>query len=275
MKKRCLTRLSIDNANLHAATLPLCETLRVSTNLQSINLNFCNISDEQLQSIVRVIRGHNLVELLLPGNRIGNAGCEILATLLEDNNCSLQSLSLSRNLVSDDGATAIADSLANNTTLNKFYIEGSPIDTRVVQDAFSAVMCNTSSIMDTYHSNHTLQTLSTPQPICGKCMWLRSLNEDTNKRHVAIKKIVQYHPNIDMTPLFELDMKEGEQNLKGLPYVITLFDIGMPEASPLAPEYNILARKLSAIYQFAQAMPLMFVPRSYIKVDDKKRKRGE
>jgi len=238
-------------------------------------LNFCNLSDEQLLSIIRVIRGHNLVELLLPGNRIGNAGCETLATLLEDNNCSLQSLSLSRNLVSNDGAIAIANSLENNTTLNKFYIEGSPIDTRVVQDAFSSVMCKTSSIMDTYHSNHALQTLSAPQPICGKCMWLRSLNEGTNKRHVAIKKIIQYHPNIDMTPLFELDMKEGDRNLKGLPYVITLFEIGMPEASPIAPECNIEARKLSAIYQFAQAMPLMFIPTSHIKADDKKRKRGE
>lgn len=209
------------------------------------------------------------------GNRIGNAGCETLATLLKDSNCSLQRLSLSRNHLSDDGATAIANSLANNATLIKFYIQTWSINTRVVQDAFTDVMCNTSSIMDTYHSNHTLQTLSTPQPICGKCMWLRSLNEDSTNRHVAIRKIVQYHPNIDMTPLFELDMKEGEQNLKGLPYVITLFDIGMPEASPLAPECNIEARKLSAMYQFAQAMPLMFIPRSHVKVDDKKRKRGE
>ena len=56
-KKRCLTLLSIDSANLHAATLPLCEMLRVSTNLRSINLDACNISDEQLTSIIEATRG--------------------------------------------------------------------------------------------------------------------------------------------------------------------------------------------------------------------------
>ena len=90
------------------------------------------------------------------------------------------------------------------------------------------------------------------------------MNNGANKSHVAIKKILKYHPNIDMEPFFEWNMEgEGERNLKALPYVIAWFEkaeeavAGEEESS-----YNIEERKLSAIYQFAQAMPLLFVPAS-------------
>jgi len=273
-EKSNLTLLSIDNANLQDATTPLCTLLRRNTNLQSIKLKSCNISDEQLRSIVEATRGHDLVDLILYGNSIGDSGCETLATLLGDNNCNLQSLSLTRNYnLSNNGAIAIVSSLANNTTLNKLYIQNYSINTRVAKDVFTELLCNTSSIMDTYHSNHTLHTVLAPDSHTFDS--LLKLNKGTNKRHVAIKKILKYHPNIDMTPLFELDMKEGEQNLKGLPYVIALFGVGATEVSVEYNRDNIQARKLSAIYQFAQAMPLMFMPRSHVKVDDKKRKRGE
>ena len=53
------------------------------------------------------------------------------------------------------------------------------------------------------------------------------MNRDANKRHVAIRKILRYHPNIDMEPFFEWDLEEeeeGEQTLKALPFVIDWFE---------------------------------------------------
>jgi len=109
------------------------------------------------------------------------------------------------------------------------------------------------------------------------------LNEGTNKSHVAIKKILQYHP-IDMEQLFRWD-SEDEQSLKSLPYVIDWFkraeeavnaaEESQPTRFPNLPkvQYNIDQRKLSAIYQFARSMPLQFV--SNTKVEKKKRKRIE
>ena len=38
--------------------------------------------------------------------------------------------------------------------------------------------------------------------------------------------------------------------------------------------YHVEERKLSAVYQFVQAMPLLFVPASHSKRVDKKRKRN-
>ena len=92
---------------------------------------------------------------------------------------------------------------------------------------------------------------------------------------MAIKKIQKYHPNIDMEPLFEWD-SEGEQTLKALPFVIDWF--GRVDAAVAGDQdredYHIENRKLSAIFQFAKGMPLMFVPETHIKVYNRKRKRG-
>ena len=93
---------------------------------------------------------------------------------------------------------------------------------------------------------------------------------------MTIKKILKYHPNIDMGPFFEWGMDaEGEQTLKALPYVIDWFERAKVVAAADNEDYNISERKLSAIFQFARAMPLLCVSTSNIKIDNKKRKRSE
>ena len=79
-----------------------------------------------------------------------------------------------------------------------------------------------------------------------------------------------------MKPLFEWDA-DGEQTLKALPFVIDWF--GRAEEAVAGDQdredYHIENRKLSAIYQFAMAMPLLIVPASNIKEESKKRKRDD
>ena len=61
--------------------------------------------------------------------------------------------------------------------------------------------------------------------------------------------------------------------LKSLPYVIDWFDSSLAACDHDCDEHDELPdRKLSAVYEFAKAMPLLFVPASH-KVGDKKRKR--
>ena len=96
------------------------------------------------------------------------------------------------------------------------------------------------------------------------------MNRDTNKTYVTIKKILRYHPHIDMEQFFGWDAG-GEWTLKGLPYVVAWFEKARQEASVLP---NIVEkRKLLAIYEFAKVMPLQFVASLSIKAGDKKRKR--
>ena len=140
-------------------------------------------------------------------------------------------------------------------------------------DVFSNILCNTSNINNTYSSNHTLETLSWNH--VGQLESLLALNEGTNKSHVGMRKILQYHPNIDMEPLFQWDA-EGEQTLKALPHIINWFEKAKVAVEDEVEDVcdRIEDRMLSAIVQFAKAMPLLFEGVVNVRVDaDKKRKR--
>ena len=276
-----LTRLCIQSAVLNnGGCNVITETLRWCTNLKSINLALNSIIDEQLLPIVDAIRGGcdtSLENLHFSFNRIGNAGCHALVTLLDHTNFNLQSLDLESNQIGNEGATAIANSLFNNTKIQTLDLQINPFDPSAV-GIFCTVLCNTSSVNDTYHSNHTLGTLHLSDEQKGQyadhLASLLDLNTYTNKSHVAIKKILKCHPNIDMEPLFEWDA-EGEQTLKALPFVIDWFERAEEAVAGVEEreDYHVEEKKLSAIFQFAKAMPLFFAQPFYIDEGSKKRKR--
>ena len=131
-----------------------------------------------------------------------------------------------------------------------------------LQDIFLRVLCDTTSIDNIHGSNHTLEGLFFTHQTPSKLPSLLNMNNGSNKSHVAIKKILLYHPNIDMEPLFEWNVEgEGERDLKALPYVIAWFERAREAIADdeEGGSYNIDEIKLSTIYQFAKAMPLMFV----------------
>ena len=80
-------------------------------------------------------------------------------------------------------------------------------------------------------------------PCQGKLLY--SADHKTNK-------ILKYHPNMDMGPLFEWGMEEeDEQNLKALPYVINWFERArVAVADEEEEQYKVDGRKLSAIFQY-------------------------
>ena len=260
-----LTNLHIESAGLqNGGDRVVTDTLRCCRNLRKVTLNYCHINDEQLLPIVDALRGHLLLETLdLFENYIGNVGCDAIVTLLADPNCNIRSLHLGRNSINNEGATAIANSLTNYTKLQDLSLHNNPID-RSVQDVFSNVLCNTSNINNTYSSNHTLNMATLGGQAAGQHFAsLLRLNDGTNKSHVAIRKILNYHSNIDMEPFFEWDA-EGDQTLKALPYVVTWFErAGVAVADDNDEEYNIEERKLSSVFQFAKTMPILFEGMSY------------
>ena len=274
-----LTRINIYCAYLlNGGDIFIATSLRNCTHLRSIRLAYNSISDEQLLPIIEAVRGHHSLEVLnLNGNSIGNAGCEALSTLLRDPNCNLRILSLANNsFIDNEGATILANSLDNNAKLEYLHLYNDTIDQNV-QNVFLRLLCNTSTINNTYISNHTLETLSLPHQTEGEQLdSLLNLNEEMNKSHVAIKKILKYHPNIDMEPFFEWNMEgdERERNLKALPYIIDWFERAGHAVAEDRESYDLDTTKLSAIYQFAHAMPLLFVPAlHHTKGENNKRKR--
>ena len=168
------------------------------------------------------------------------------------------------------------NSLANNTKLTTLFLNANPIHQPSALDLFARVLCDTSSVNNTFTSNHTLQSLILPNQILQARIWgILNLNSSTNKSRVAIEKVIKCHPNIDMEPLFNWNMEgECDQDLKALPYVISWFERAL-EALPGDMRHNIYKRKLTVIYQFAKALPLLFVPASHIKRNENKRKRED
>ena len=278
-----LTVLSIGHSNLQSGgDRVIGDTLSNCRNLKIVALNNCNITDAQLLTIVGAIRAHHrLEELGLGDNNIGNAGCDAIATLLADPNCNLRHLCLGHNAIAIEGSTAIFNSLTNNNKLWALRLHMNPIN-QSVQDVFCRVLCNNTSINDIYSSNHTLKTLDLGQQLGQQLRSLLIMNEGANKSHVAIRKILKYHPNIDMEPFFEWGMEEeGEHSLKALPYVMDWFERAEEavadddeSSNSEGGGYNIQGKKLSAIYDFSRAMPLLLEGISSMKVDSNKRKRS-
>ena len=221
--------------------------------------------------------------LNLDNNNIGDTGCEALATLR-----NVRSLGIAANRdMSNEGLISIVNSLSENKNLRELNFNRDNL--RAVADNFSRALCNTSSINDIYLSNHTLESVSNSTEfelfldsvLPGRVDSLLELNEGTrNKRHVAIKKILLYYPHYyDMEPLFDLSVEEEDdsgQDLKALPYVVSWFETAKEAIEMNSVRHfdrqghdnmreklsaNVLRRrKLSAIYQFAMAMPMLFVP---------------
>ena len=206
-----------------------------------------------------------------------HAGCDTIATLLADPSCNLHTLRLIQDRISNEGMIVLVNSLVNNTKLRKINLDRNPVSTpnEVEDTTISRLLCNASNINSIYASNHTFGALVFPlgrwHP-SRRLQFLFTLNRSTNKKHVAIKKILKYHPNVNMEPLYNWD-SDGEWTLKALPYVVDWFDIAREVVCLDDYDYQADEKKLSAIYQFARSMPLMFVPSSHTKVGDKKRKR--
>ena len=63
---------------------------------------------------------------------------------------------------------------------------------------------------------------------------------------------------------------EGEQTLNALPYIIGWFDRAMAATDDEENYIIVDTRKLTAIHQFAKAMPLLIAPHSSVILFDRK-----
>jgi len=188
----------------------------------------------------------------LSRNTFGRDGCKALAALLEAPSNNLEWLDLERNSGIDDHcAGIIAKSQATNHGLANLDLTGNDAITKSGWDAFSRILCNTASISETYLSNHTLRHLGNvvlPTSISS----LLKLNYLSDKGQVAITKIARSHKDLKMDRLLlQLD-------LKALPFVISWVDRNRRAIADTGGA-NPSNMRLSVMYQFATASPLVFI----------------
>ena len=232
--------------------------VRRSTNMRSLTLRD-SLTDEGLQSFVEGMANCcNLRELDLARNHLITAnGLTSLMLLLRDEHCSLSKLDLYYygTHLRDDLAVALANGLIGNKSMKTLRFDFSITSiTARGWAAFSRLLCDTSSVNNTYLSNHTIEdigdysTEDTPRDIVQYLKW-----NELNDQAAAICKILDSHSDIDITPLFEF-------NLKCLPLVAAWLEKAKTYLDDVNESTESFQRRhLSAVYTFVRGMPQLAV----------------
>merc|ERR1712008_504008 len=104
--------------------------------------------------------------------------------------------------------------------------------------AFSAILCDASSVDRTYLSNHALRDLRV-RGLTPDLSALLEMNRGDDKEAVAIRKILRHHAHLDMGRL------HLEWDLKMLPRAVGWF--ARARGDVRNDESDVAAKKLSAI----------------------------
>jgi len=187
-------------------------------NLNELSLRSCGIDDEGLQALANGATNHCKDLDLSENDSITVLGLRRLSTSLQSESCRLEKLDLGWMDIGDDGAEVLARGLIGNKVLIRMHLcgegEGEDDDIAITPagwSAFSPVLCDASSVNNTYLSNHTIQELWH----CDAFDFI-DIDEDIvqylrlNKAHpqyAARCKILMNHAHLDMTPLLQWELK--------------------------------------------------------------------
>ena len=282
-----LASINLEKLHLANNSYPVCTLstlLQRSMNLTELNLSNAELDDAGLRSVVAGLANCcNLEKLNLSDNAsITAAGLRSLSPLLHPKSeCySLRELYLYGMDVCDDCAGALADGLKGNTSLEQLHFcPGHSSISVSGWSAFSKVLFDTSSVNNTFLSNHTLEQVGGHQG-AGSPEITRFhlfLNRTYEEVSVAMYKILLHHRDIDMTPLFRW-------KLMFVPLVVGWFDRARPcweemrsavnaesvlQSSEMSALHEFFvelgkpqafqSRQLSAVYKFVRGMPMLVV----------------
>ena len=126
--------------------------------IQKLHVNGCGIASIEID-IEHAPR--YLKDLFLDDNNISVDGCRGLARLLMGDNATLESLSLRRNQIDDNGVELLVDALKSNSSLKELYLLGNTAITKRGKISLLKLVNDISSIEATLQSNHTLTHIYT------------------------------------------------------------------------------------------------------------------
>ena len=260
LRKHCtLERLDLTSNAIGSEGLRALAAAEI-TSLRWLSLANNAINDEALGVFVEGIE--NVVNLealdLSDNNMITPSGLAVLAPIFHRESCSLKEIDLYPTNLEDREARAFAEGLVGNESLTELLLDYKDI-TALGWSAFSTLLCDTSSVNNTYHSNHTLEVIGRRHIFDPYMDRIHSsvqtylLLNSQNEYDVPICKILMSHSNLDMTPFLQW-------GLKLLPFVLAWFERAQSCRTSLEVEESIASferRELSALYQFIHGLPLL------------------
>ena len=154
-----------------------------------LNLSSCDFNGELLISLANALSDNSTVrELRLwhnkPHVKVTAAEWQAFSMrLLSNTNSGLEKLDLFQTEVDEETMIGFATALAGNKSLKELVTSDGNVECKArVWAAFARVMCNTTSIMATYNSNHTLQQL-----------YERQLDEKRFMLHQCVRLFMGFH----------------------------------------------------------------------------------
>mmetsp|Transcript_38962 Transcript_38962/g.70190 ORF Transcript_38962/g.70190 Transcript_38962/m.70190 type:complete len:580 (+) Transcript_38962:354-2093(+) len=223
--------------------------------LTKLDLGYNRIHDEIVNSLVCALTGNNkLKELELDSNRdITVTGWEAFSSVLRNPLSALEKINLWDCTINDNSMI----SLVTNDKLKELVFNTNSQITLNGWAQCSRVLCNTSSIMDTFLSNHTLEFLRSEYHIFNfndLPIDLRSLlriNRENSKSQSARIKIIKTHfsgSKINLQPFVAME-------LQVLPHAIAWMGRdGIDDNDEITTETN----GRSLLYQFLRGIPSLF-----------------
>eukprot|EP00985_Skeletonema_marinoi_P012501 scaffold6045_cov77-Skeletonema_marinoi.AAC.5 len=251
--------------------------------LKELDLFECGINDDGLQAFAEGVANHCEGLNLSINDSITATGLIHLSHALRSESCCLQHLYLNFMDFGDDGAEALAGGLAGNQSLRCLHFDNADTNlpmTPIGWSAFSTVLCDTSSINNTYLSNHTIEL-----------SWddhYEDVDEDDesrplvyarlNKEHPQHAAKCKSHPHLDMKTFLRWD-------LKFLPLAVAWFERAKPARSLTIRDSKrrvlglgesdeaFQSRVLSAMYEFVRGASMDVVKSRKALTDDEENKR--
>eukprot|EP00984_Skeletonema_dohrnii_P029441 scaffold20067_cov134-Skeletonema_dohrnii-CCMP3373.AAC.4 len=245
--------------------------------LRELGIGWNRFGDEGLQTVLDMPNATKLEEINLSGNRFTAVGLASMSPLLQSESCLLKKLYLLRTNFGDDGVEALGSALAGNKSLTCLSVSSSDVfmteSYGFVESewkVFKRILCDTSSINNTYLSNHTITevgTLLLDHPPPDIQTYLR-LNK-TSEKIAAQCKILMHHPVLDMKPFFQW-------KLKILPLMIDWFNRAHKSCDickDWISEEETRSIELHTVYQFIRDMPMLVVKTHCSQKKSRSRKR--
>ena len=200
-----LSLCALDNLVTKAGWSDIFESLRSTDSaMETLNLSDNNnITNGMLITLERaLINNSRLRELCLQENiSVTSKGWKTLSRVLRNPNSSLEVLDLRNNRMSDKVVVSFAEALAKNRRLRELkldlYYKRIKNFTSDGLAAFNRMLCDNTSITNTYYSNHTLESIfGDIRELTFDIEDLYSLlrmNNESNKLEVARLKIIMEH----------------------------------------------------------------------------------
>jgi len=203
---------SFDNLTPHGWQTFFTSLQETNSNLVNLFLGSNKIDNHGMELLMRRLVS-NMISLkhlsLRYSDLVSPTGWQALTGYLQSPNFALETLDLEGNNINDDIVTAFTSALVHNKTLEQIHLyqevdSDSDYDADVNNElitergweAMSTLLCNKSSILDTYISNHTLhkvgdnhEEMNLPDDLVSYL----ELNENKDKAEVARQKILQTH----------------------------------------------------------------------------------